>query len=414
MEENKEITFGRILKVAFSNWKIFVPVAAVVALSAAVGIHFGYNTLKGKYSSTFSYSSADLAQDKYADGSDFFYKNLVSYTNLSAVKASDEKYKSIDVDAIVDKNAISITTPEEGEKTYTITLSYRYIKNQDLAKSFIKDIAESALKKDAAIVNDGSYDASLKLYEAADTFEDKVMYLNAQAQYLSRQYKTLSASNSDDTNQTQAKSDVKLPTSVVEQITANQQQLDLLIPSSYVASMNSRISKYGLSMNYNSAYVDKLVNEDKAYLNAELTDNENRINELTAAINAMGSSGAISEYKTIEALVLRNEDIKLEISKINYIDANNRNKDPNTFDDHKIFVRDLTATYNGLNNAISAYRNVLKAAYIDNASVEYEDSSVIKLNGTIGIAINALISVAVGVVIGAAVNLIVDRKKLYE
>ena len=155
MEEQKEITFGRVLKVAFSNWKVFVPVAVVVAVGAALGIKYGYNTLKGSYSSTFSYSSADLAQEKYADGSAFYYRNLISYSNLNEVKASNEKYSGIDVETILDRGGISIsssTDEKNAEKTYTINLQYKYIKDGAVAKSFIKDIAESALKKDAKIV----------------------------------------------------------------------------------------------------------------------------------------------------------------------------------------------------------------------------------------------------------------------
>ena len=407
MEENKEITFGRILKVAFSNWKLFTPVALVVALGVALGIHFGYNTLKGNYTSTFSYSSADLANDKYADGSDFFYKNIVSYTNLNAVKASDEKYANIDVDKIVDKNAISITASEEGEKTYTLKLSYRYIKDEKLAKSFIKDLAESALKKDAKIVNEGSYDASLRLFDTAESFEDKVMYLNAQAQYLTNQYKSLSAIN-DNTDQT--KKQANLPTSVVEQISANNQKLELLIPKTFVTSMNTRIASEGYNLAYDDAAIAKL-NKKYAELELEEAKNTSDIDALKVAISNLGQAAAVSDISKYLELVLRNEDIALEKTAIDN-KKGHAGQDPAVV--NASFVAELAGYRSDLNTAIDEYKGVLRAAYIDNASVEYEDSSIIKLNGTIGLLINALISVAVGVVVGAAVNLIVDRKKLYE
>lgn len=408
MEENKEITFGRILKVAFSNWKLFTPVALVVALGCALGIHFGYNTLKGKYSSTFSYSSADLANDKYADGSDFFYKNLISYSNLSAIKDSDEKYASINIDNILDKNGISISASDEGEKTYTISLGYKYIKDQKLAKSFIEAIAESALKKDAAIVNEGSYDASLKSFDNAKTFEEKVTFLNAQATYLTNEYKKLSNITSN-----QEQKQVSLPASALVKINDNVQTLDNLIPKTFVSQMNVRIADKGWSVEYTTAAMDLLRKKQEA-LTLESTSNDSRIAALEDNIIALGTSAAVTSLgQELETLILRNEDIKVEQAGITNKLAH-EGMDPASVPGHTDFVNELAGIRSDLSAAIDAYKGVLKIAYVDSAAVDYEDSSHIKLNGTIGIAINALISVAVGVVVGAAVNLIVDRKKLYE
>lgn len=407
--EEKGVTLGRVFKVAFTNWKLFTPVAVCTAVACFLGINFGLNTFRGSYSSTFSYSSADLANEKYADGSDFSYLNLVSYDNLNKVKESDTKYASINIDKIVDNNAIGITKDSESE-TYTVTLSYKSLKDQSLAKSFIKDIAESALKKDADIVNNGTYDTSLKQYVTADTFEKKVSYLDTQSSFLRTEYKRLT--NTSEETDTQKKS-VELPATVTNKITSNLHELDLVAPTTFTTAMNSRIANYGLNTDYSDEAVDKVVSKGTDLTN-EKDANQSLIDSYTATISAMGNSGAIAELsQKVETLLLRNEAIKLELLKITKIE-DNRGKTPENVTGHTDFVNDLTAAYNGLNDATTGYRNVLKAAYIDNATVNFEKTSVVELKGTVNVFINVALSLVVGVVIGGVVNLIVDRKKLYE
>ena len=404
-EQQKEITFSRVLKVAFSNWKIFVPVAVVVAIGAALGIKFGYNTLKGSYSSTFSYSSADLAQEKYADGSAFYYRNLISYDNLNRVKAKDAKYASIDVDKILDASGISISSNSDdksGEKTYTINLQYKYIKDGAVAKSFIKAIAESALEKDAEIVENSKYDNSLVLFDEAETFEEQVKYLARQAEFLTTSYDAL-------------KQNGNLPISVTEQATANKEKVSLLIDTSFVKNMNYRITSNGFVLNYDA---QEAKNYAISYdiLDKEKTTNNKKIEALEEEINTrITTDTAISSLSSqMEALILRNKDIDVELKGLSDKIANKGNTDPDFVASYNAFKEDLKLYRNKLASATDDYKSVIKGAYITDASVTYEKSSAVTLNGTIAIYINLAISLVAGVVVGAVVNLIVDRKKLYE
>ena len=405
MEENKEITFGRVLKVAFTNWKILAPVALVVAASAFLGIRFGYNTLKGSYSSTFSYSSADLAQEKYADGSAFYYRNLISYDNLNKIKSSDEKYASIDVDKILDSSGISISSNSDeksGEKTYTLTLGYKFIKNGVVAKSFIKDIAESALKKDAEIVENSKYDNALALFDEAETFEEQVKYLARQAEFLSTSYDSL-------------KQTANLPISVTEQATANKEKISLLIDTSFVKNMNYRITSNGFVLNYDA---QEAKNYPIAYdiLDKEKTLNENKIKVLEKEINEkITTDTAISSLsQQMESLLLRNQDIEVELKGLESKINNKGNTDPDFVASYNAFKADLSLYRSKLADLTVDYKSVIKGAYITDAAVTYEKSSAVTLNGTINTVINIAISLVAGVVVGAVVNLIVDRKKLYE
>ena len=405
MEENKEITFGRVLKVAFTNWKLLIPVTLVVAASAFLGIKFGYNTLKGSYSSTFSYSSADLVQEKYADGSTFYYRNLISYDNLNRIKAKDEKYASIDVDKILDSSGISITAnsnEKNGEKTYTVTLGYKFIKNGAVAKSFIKAIAESALEKDADIVENSKYDNTLLLFDEAETFEEQVKYLARQAEFLTTSYDSL-------------KQNSNLPISVTEQATANQEKVSLLIDTSFVKNMNYRITSNGFVLNYdaqeakNYAISYDILDKEKTTNNKKIEALEEEINSKITAVTAISSLS-----QQMEALILRNKDIDVELKGLADKIANKGNTDPDFVAAYNAFKADLKLYRDKLADLTVDYKSVIKGAYITDAAVTYEKSSAVTLNGTISTIINVAISLVAGVVVGAVVNLIVDRKKLYE
>ncbi len=398
--EEKGITLGRIFKVAFHNWKLFTPVAVVVAVGCALGIQFGLNPYRGSYSSTFAYSSADLAEEKYADGSNFYYRNLISASNLSAIKASNEKYASIDVDKILDSNGISVSSDTE-KKTYTITLGYKYVKDYSIAKSFIDDIEHSALVHDAALVEKSDYSNSLKLFDGADTFEQQVKYLAKQADFLTAAYDVIM-------------NNAKLPTSAIGQASSNKEKVSLILGENFVENTDYTISTKGYVKSYD---VQEAKNYEisKAQLQNEKTLNSNKISALNDEIAELKAAGAsISELsEKIVDLTLRNADIDFEISAIDNKLAN-KGKDPSTIDGYTAFVENLANYRSKLATATDDYKTVIKAAYIDGASVTYDNSSVIVLNGTVNIVVNVVLSIVVGVVVGAVVNLIVDRKKLYE
>ena len=396
--ENEEsgITLGRVLKVAFRRWKLLVPVAACVAAALILGIELILNPMRGSYSSTFSYSSYDISQGKYADGTNFYYMSLVSSNTLSAVKDSDEKYSSIDVDAILETGGISISSDTDAKK-YTISLAYRYIKNASIAKSFIKDIAEYPIKKNTEIVNESGFDAALKLFDEADTFEQQVEYLAQEADFFKNNYANLSS----------------LDSAIKEKAEANSKKISLLIDENFVSGMKYRINKGGFVKDYNGSEA-KNYETRKLQLQEEKNLNDTKITALENEINNITVATAISSLSAqMETLILKNEDIKYEIDGIDAKLAN-KGKDPATIPGYNAFVADLDYYKNTLSNAINDYREVLKFAYIDNAEVAYEKTSVMELNRTVNIYITIAGSLVAGVVVGAVVNLIVDRKKLYE
>ena len=108
-KEQKPITFGKVMKVAFGGWKLLLAITLGVAIAGTLAIQLGFNRSRGVYVSTFSYNKADLNNNMYADGSDFYYTEIVFKENLQKAIDSDEKLKSIDLDKIFNSNVLSFT-----------------------------------------------------------------------------------------------------------------------------------------------------------------------------------------------------------------------------------------------------------------------------------------------------------------
>ena len=279
-------------------------------------------------------------------------------------------------------------------------MAYRYLKDYSLAKSYISDIAESALVKDSEIVKNGEYNTSLVLYDEAETFEQQVNYLARQANFLVESYKSIS-------------SNPNISVSVVNKAVANSEKVSLLVSSGFVERMDLRISTNGYVKDYD---VQEAKNYEiaKEQLNQEKTLNEAKIASLEVEIGNISTEAAISSFsREVESLVFRNIDIQHEIESIDK-KLSNKGKAPDEIPGYKEFVEDLSSYRSKLDNAVDDYKSVLKSAYIDDAKVTYNDSSLIRLNGTINIFVNVALSLVVGAMVGAVVNLVVYRRKLYE
>ncbi len=402
----KGVTLERVFKVAFSNWKLLIPVTVCTVAVAAIGIQFGLNTLRGYYSSTFSYSSVDLSKEQYADGSDFFYKNLISYKNLTAVKESSSKFASIDVDKILETNSISISSDSE-ESTYTIELSYRHLKNQGLAKEFVNAITSSALTKDKDIVENGVFDTSLLFFDEASTFEEQVKYLNRQGEFLASSYDNII---NDKGNQNDNKKTKEISVAIKEKATANKEKVNIIITEDFVDSMNIIINSNGYVKDYEALEVKNYpVTREQLVKEKEL--NSARVAELRNEINLITSPAIVNSFgQEVQTLLFRNAEIDHEVAAID-LKLANKGIIPAGYED---FVNTLTNYRERLSDAVTDYKQVLKEAYINDAEVSYTNTSIIVLQGNIPLYFNLPISLVLGLVVGGVVNLIVDRKKLYE
>lgn len=436
-QEEQGVSFGKVLKVAFKNWIRFAIVGTVVAIAGSCALIFGYNSLSGEYVSEFAYFAKDLSEVKYADGSTFFYSQIISSDNLHAVKNSSEDFASVKVDKMIEDGGISImqTITTSGDSktrsytsySYTLNVGKTYFSNSTQAKNFVKLVTSIPLEQDKNLIAIDNFSDNLMAFDAADTYEDQLSYLEGQANSLDKQYSVMLANES-------------LSASALGVVQANIIQIDSIVGEketisekdaitgevvvstgkrSIVNQLRYELNQEGYVMDYNSDLAKSFEYSVQA-LEAEKALNTQKISALITEINKIDNNVTVSTIDAqISELTQRNIDIQYEIDRINLMisnkdkDVGGASEDATYIAKKSNFANRLKAYRTSLSSCTESYVNLLKLVYIDNASVSY-NGSIINTKGTISVAGAIIVSVLAGVIVAGATNLIVDRKKLYE
>ena len=105
------------------------------------------------YESKFQLYWTGLEQEKLPNGKSFDYRDIISLSNLKAVKDSDEAFKNIDVDKMYHDDDIDISKnyvlKNENDKlsgyiyNYKITVKESYFDNKGDAAAFVKELIDS-------------------------------------------------------------------------------------------------------------------------------------------------------------------------------------------------------------------------------------------------------------------------------
>ena len=137
----------------FKWWVIGFSLGGIVA--GYLGFRFILNPMQKKLTAVYSYDLAgsydndDTDTIRFIDGSTFNSYDLTSRENIQKIKDSNDKYTGIDVDKIVNKNAIMVTKnvsyynendPNSLNISYTISTKASYFPNDDVGKAFVYDL----------------------------------------------------------------------------------------------------------------------------------------------------------------------------------------------------------------------------------------------------------------------------------
>ena len=126
--EQDGLNIFEFLKVMIGyNKKGLIRLACVtvgVALVAFLILVFGYNRSKDYYVSEFNYLVETFDGDTYLDGTKFIALDLISEESLKKVKESNEQFNSIDIDAMLKQDDISIKR-NEAPSMYAFTISVK-------------------------------------------------------------------------------------------------------------------------------------------------------------------------------------------------------------------------------------------------------------------------------------------------
>lgn len=435
-EEKQGISIGDIFKKIW-HAKITLGVTFVAVMVVGVlGIQYLYSKPNEKYIAGLTYNFEGAEEGKYPNGTTFNYQSIISLDNLTAVKESNDSYKDIDVNGLVQDNAISITlVPEEvtsttGENTVTTTklntfnfeVGCSYFPNDAIAKSFIGDLFEAQYNYAIGLYDAIDYDANLVLSNSATTFETQIAYLNAQAQYILTSYDELKElfgayayiENPSETATT--------PDTISSKITDLTRYFNSVNINALSAEATEKHYLKGSAENEENV-VQEVYNSLRSLLDT-YNSNQQLVNQLTKQFNELYQNNNIiisspNDLQTkIENLVTQNVSIKAQITslapKIGYTftDYNSETNTPakieETGEPTYVFPdKSYTDKVDNFSLKVTEYTNELKEAtkYVSStySNIVFTYPNIIEKTGGLSIILNLAISFVVAVILACVV-----------
>lgn len=415
--EDEGISLGQIFKVIFRRWKLLLFITGVIFVVGLLGSQLIYNKIKTEYTTSIIYNAQGLNDGVYADNSQFNYRDLVKLDNLNTVKASNEKYSSIDVKTMVEKEKISIKKEivQDENKTssqivFTITASGKYFKNSELARDFFYDVLVVPVNKTVSITEDTNNTINLDAYTKSNDYSEQVNYLKSQLSYLNSKYDALISQFGDiypKGDNTTKLSEYRLELNSYFEVHKFSELDNELTAKKYVKNFTENKSKLEIR---------------KASLEKQIGDNTNIIDQLYSQMVKLNngsddftnsniqSSELFTPYTSqIASLTVSNASMQNEVDDIQeQLDSLG-----GSAVEIATFEAKLKTYYDKLVSETDTYTSVSKSVVTENTSLDYTGKSV-DAKGGLSLLISVLLFLVGGFVVAAIVNLILDRKYLKE
>ena len=433
-EEKQGISIGDIFKKIW-HAKITLGVTFVAVMVVGVlGIQYLYSKPSEKYTAGLTYNFEGAAEGKYPNGTTFNYQSIISLDSLATIKDSNDSYKDVDINGLVNDNAISITlvpqevTSETGESTvtklntFTFEASCSYFPNDTIAKSFISDLLNFQYTYAIGLYDAIDYDANLVLANSATTYESQITYLNAQAQYILTSYDELKELFGAYAYIKNPSESATTPDTISSKITDLTRYFNSVNINALSAEATEKLYLKGSADNEDNI-VQEVYNSLKSLLET-YNYNQLLVDKLTKQFNELYQNNNIiisspNDLQTkIEQLVTSNVSIKSQITslapKIGYTftDYNSETNTPaqieKTGEPTYVFPdENYTNKVKEFSLKISEYTNELKEAtkYISStySNTTFDYPNIIEKTGGFSIVLNLAVSFVVAVILACIV-----------
>ena len=411
--EEDGVSLGQIFKVMFLRWKLLLIITASIFIVGMLGTQLIYNRMKAYYSTSVEYVNViNDDEETFVNNSKFNYRDIIKLDNLKAIKSSDTKFDSINIEKLVDEEDISIskTTNEQTKKSvYTVKAKGKYFNSSEIAKEFLNKLLNSPVNELSKLVENANNKLYLTGYDNSIDYESQIEALYNEISLIDSKYTKLI--------------DIYVETKVDDKDMAS---IQIALQNKYGKTVDEDkkvsykviddLKNELLKKNYVKDF-DKnknaLINE-KAALEKQINDNNDIINALEDKIdlyNTNYSNLANDAYTpiTTEIAKLTTENSKMN----NQILVIQSQLDNNGGDatERAAFEAKLTALYNELKTEANNYTTNSKDVVNLYAKAETNGKALTSTGG-LGIIISALLSLVAGLIIACIVNLIIDREKL--
>ena len=428
VEEEKEgISIGDIFKrIWHAKITLGVTFAAVLVLGV-VGIHYLYTKPNQVYSGSVTYQFRGASEGLYPNGTTFDYRSLIESSTLQTVKNSNSDYANIDIQSMIDKNAIKVEQTirnvynDAGEEVptvlpnyITLTCSASYFDSEAQAKSFLQDILEAPNTLANSLYDAIVYNQNLELASTALTYEDQYNYLISQRDLIYSNYSELISTFGES-----AFISADSTTTISQELTIIRQ----FFTQYNLTNLQSEARLNGYVKSNQPTEIDKLKNElnrlvHEYNLNQTKIDNlQTQWKEMLANAGSVIISSPNDFITSIHNLTATNTDLYDSIETIANklgaqlsggkgvkLEVTYSNEPSSTYSEApQTYVETLATITNQLTSYTDQLKDTTTYLYTTYAEPIYTLPSVFELSGGLNIILNGAISFVAAVILACLV-----------
>ena len=425
VEEEKEgISIGDIFKKIW-HAKITLGVSFVVILVLGVfGIHYLYTKPNQIYTGSVTYQFKGSTEGLYPNGTTFDYRTMIEPEQLETIKNSKEEYANIDIDKMLEKNAISVSlltgqaTNENGE-TVTVDLpnyvsiqcSASYFDNETQAKNFLKDVLDAPNNLANSLYDAIDFESNLTLANVSLTYEDQIDYLILQRDLVIENYEELSSVFGRN-----AYTDKNNTSTITQTLTS----IKSFFTTNNLSSLQTLATNEQYVKSAQEGEINQLTNELNRLV-ADYNSNLNQINNLQTEWDKITNSGstiistpndfltAIYELTTANSKLY--DRIETLSQKLGYTLSTssgklvlNKNEGEQTY---KEATPEFKTQLNTITTNLTTYTEQLQSTtdylYTNYAKPIYTLTSVVEISGGLNIILNGAISFVVAAILACVI-----------
>ena len=403
---NKQFTLLDIVKVCFHRYILLGCVTGATLLVGTIGLNL-IGKSKEAYVSTFKYIIPSIQNNKYLDGRNFDFQDVLSRSNIEEVINSNQQYATIKVNKLINSKINEIkyvreyseTTKEVINSYYSLALPKSVFSSKSQAESFINDLLSYPINESINSLNSLNYKIDLDNYSSALRYEDQITYLNNQYNFLLTNYDNL----------------INLYGNVNyenKDLSTYSNEVKTLDSISKIKDLSNEIKQNGYSMNVNQEI--NTLQLEKKEIQKTITYNEKKIEELKEMIKFLLDNSSSSQSIDIDAynqkiadLITENIDLSKRLEEID-TKINNATIAPESF------INKINKIKIDLENATDKYLEIEESLIKKYSNISFKNKRVVEEKNKTSTIKNGLLSLFAGLVLGCAINLIVDRKYLFE
>lgn len=425
VEEEKEgISIGDIFKKIW-HAKITLGVSFVVILVLGVfGIHYLYTKPNQIYTGSVTYQFKGSTEGLYPNGTTFDYRTMIEPEQLETIKNSKKEYANIDIDKMLENNAISVSlltgqaTNENGE-TVTVDLpnyvsiqcSASYFDNESQAKNFLKDVLDAPSKLANSLYEAIDFESNLTLADVSLTYEDQIDYLILQRDLVIENYEELSSVFGRN-----AYTDGNKTSTITQTLTS----IRSFFTTNNLSSLRTLATKEEYVKSAQAGEITQLTNGLNRLV-AEYNSNLNQINNLQTEWDKITNSGSTivsspNDFLTaIYELTTKNSKLYDRIEtlsqKLGYTLSTssgklvlNKNEGEQTYKEATSeFKTQLSTITRNLTTYTEQLQLTTEYLYTNYAKPIYTLTSVVEISGGLNIILNGAISFVVAAILACVI-----------